>query len=148
MTVQTALRICLRGPGKKSGKVNDCVTVTLYTVRFSVHLHIVDDCYQLTFTFRSTPTHHPNRRQSAIRWFPVIQQVHASNEHRYNVPTVKLAHSMRMTVGHIMSDPRTTQIEHRIYNNVSCFYNSNLLFACLCCPHPCIVRSPLLADIK
>jgi hypothetical protein len=38
-----------------------------------------------------------------------------------------------MTVGHIMSDPRTTQIEHRIYTNVSCFYNSNLLFACLCC---------------
>jgi hypothetical protein len=52
-----------------------------------------------------------------------------------------------MTVGHIMSDPRTTQIVHRFYTLYFPFIVS-LTFACLCCPHPCIVRSPLLADIK
>jgi len=52
-----------------------------------------------------------------------------------------------MTVGHVMSAPRTTQIEHRVYSIVPSFYCS-LIFACLCCLHPCIVRSTLLADIK
>jgi len=44
-----------------------------------------------------------------------IQHVHALNEHRHDTPTVNLAYCLRMTVGHVMSDPRTTQIEYMFH---------------------------------
>ena len=60
-------------------------------------------------------------------------------------PTVILAYSMRMTVGHVMSDPRTTQIEymfHPLYLPLITPIVSVWLRRLLA------VRSTLLADIK
>ena len=59
-------------------------------------------------------------------------------------PTVNLAYSLRMTVGHVMSDPRTTQIEYMFSSLVSVF--SHIVYVWL--DRLLAVRSTLLADIN